>query len=351
MLSRFIARTLDWLIAIVVVCAVLWFLITQPLLLPVKAVNDPPQVNQSNLQNHVTNLIHINTSRELASEALSADNYIFNYFSRLGKPSQQGYSTMGGRHTNVRLRLGPRTSERVVIGVQYLPPTDSTRKYWNPSGVAAFLEAARLLSAIDQELPISVEFVAYASAGVAANGTLEMGSYHHAKLLRDANIPVKLMISLKSVGYFTEKENSQRYPFSFMNMLYPDQGNFIALSSRFQDFTTTRSVKGSFASILGLPVESFSAPENFPLVTGSDHVNYWLNDYPAVQVSDMLSLRVSDGYTPESVVLNYAQVARVVLALAKSVTDLGGGAETENEPTGESDYFSVLKGRISDFFE
>lgn len=350
MLSRFIARTLDWLIAIAVVCAVLWFLVTQPLLLPIQAANDLPEVSQSNLQNHVTNLLHINTSRELANEALSADNYIFNYFSRIGKPTLQGYSTMGGRHNNVRLRLGPRTSERIVIGVQYLPPTDSTRKYWNPSGVAAFLEAARLLSLPDVELPMSIEFVAYASAGVAANGTLEMGSFHHAKLLRDANIPVKLMVSLKSIGYFTEQENSQRYPFSFMRMLYPDKGNFIALSSRLQDFTTTRSVKSSFVSISGLPVESFSAPENFPLVTGSDHVNYWLNDYPAVQVSDMLSLRTPENASPENKKLDYERMALVVQGLTKSVTDLGGGA-TKEEPTEKSGYFSVLMGRISDFFE
>ena len=348
MLSRFIARILDWLIAIAVVCAVLWFLITQPLLFPVKSEKDLPQVNQANLQNHVVNLLHINTSRELANESLSADNYIFNYFARLGKPSLQGYSTMGGRHNNVRLRLGPKTSERVVIGVQYLPPTDLNRKYWNPSGVAAFLEAARILALSEADLPISVEFVAYASAGVAANGTLEMGSFHHAKLLRDANVPVKLMVSLKSLGYFTNEQHSQRYPFSFMRMLYPDKGDFIALSSRLQDFTTTRLVKRSFVGIPGLPVESFSAPENFPLVTGSDHVNYWLNDYPAIQVSDMLSLRVPGDYTPDMVRLNYERIAKVTQALTKVISDLDDSAEESSE---KSDYFSVLAGRITDFFE
>ena len=348
MFNRFIARILDWLIAIAVVCAVLWFFITQPLLLPVPSAKDLPEVNQANLQNHVTNLLHIDTSRELANESLSADNYIFNYFARLGKPSLQGYSTMGGRHNNVRLRLGPRTSERVVIGVQYLPPTDSSRKYWNPSGVAAFLETARILSLSEADLPISVEFVAYASAGVAANGTLEMGSFHHAKLLRDANIPVKLMISLKSLGYFTGEHHSQRYPFSFMRMLYPDIGNFIALSSRLQDFTTTRSVKSSFVSISGLPVESFSAPENFPLVAGSDHVNYWLNDYPAVQVSDMLPLRVPKNYAPSAIKLNYERIAQVAQALTKVVADLDDDAKESSE---KSDYFSVLAGRITDFFE
>lgn len=348
MLSSFISRMLDWLVAIAVVCALLWFLITQPLL-PVQGAKDLPDVNQSNLKNHVTNLVHLNASRELAQEALTTDSYIFNYFSRLGKPSLQGYSTMGGRHNNVRLRLGPKTKERVVIGVQYSPPTGEGRQYWNPSGIAALLEAARVFSLSEKALPISVEFVAYASAGVAANGTLEMGSFHHAKLLKDANIPVRLMVALRSVGYFTDKHHSQRYPFSFMRMLYPDTGNFISLSSRLQDFTTIRSVKRSFVSISGLPVESFSAPENFPLVAGADHVNYWLNDYSAVQVSDMLPLRVpTSEYSSETATLNYERVAQVVQALVKLVEDLD---VDEQHVSDEPGFFSTLLVRITKFFE
>lgn len=348
MFSRFIARMLDWLVAIAVVCALLWFLITQPLF-PVPSANNLPQVNQANLKNHVTNLLHINTSRELAKESLSTDSYIFNYFARLGRPTLQGYSTMGGRHNNVRLRVGPKTGERVVIGVQYLPPTGSDRQYWNPSGIATLLETARILSLSKDELPISVEFVAYASAGVAANGTLDMGSFHHAKQLKNANIPVKLMIALRSVGYFTEEHRSQRYPFSFMRMLYPDTGNFVALSTRLQDFTTIRSVKNSFASIQDLAVESFSAPESFPLVAGSDHVNYWLNDYPAVQVSDMLPLRVpAKGYSQEMAVLNYERIAQVVQGLTRVVADLGGSTK---KTSNESSYLSRLLERVTDVFE
>lgn len=265
MLKRFIARIFDWLVAIAIVCVLLWFVITQPLW-SVSTSENLAQVNQTNIKNHLTNLLHINTSHELAQESLSADDYIFNYFSRFGSPSLQGYTTMGGRHNNVRLRVGPRTNERVVIGVQYLPPTGQERQYWNPSGVAALLETARVISQIQEELPFSVELVAYASAGVAANGTLEMGSYHHAKLLKQANVPVKLMVALRSVGYYTSEKHTQRYPFAFMRMLYPDTGNFISLSSRLQDFSVMREVKRSFVSVPGLPVESFSAPENFPLV-------------------------------------------------------------------------------------
>ncbi|PID45086.1 MAG: hypothetical protein CSB47_10030 [Proteobacteria bacterium] len=348
MFRSFIGRMLDWLIAIAVVCALLWFLITQPLL-PVQTVSNLPKVNQSNLKNHVTNLWHIHASKTLARESLTTDSYIFNYFSRLGKPSFQGYSTMSGRHNNVRLRLGPKTKERVVIGVQYLPPTGPERLYWNPSGISVLLETARVLALLEKELPLSVELVAYASSGVAANGTLEMGSLHHAHLLKDENIPVKLMISLKSVGFFTEAHRTQRYPFSFMRVLYPDTGNFISLSSRLQDFVAMRTVKRSFLRIPELPVESFSAPENVPLVAGSDHVNYWLNDYPAVQVSDMLPLRVTaDEYSPETTALDYERMARVVQGLVQVVSDLEKPSEQSDMDQG---IWSEVVARLSKFFE
>ena len=92
----------------------------------------------------------------------------------------------------------------------------------------------------------------------------------------------------------------------------------------------------------------FSAPENFPLVAGSDHVNYWLNDYPAVQVSDMLPLRVPKNYAPSAIKLNYERIAQVAQALTKVVADLDDDAKESSE---KSDYFSVLAGRITDFFE
>ena len=183
MFSKLIARLIDWLVAILVVCTLLWFFITQPIL-PAADAEDLPQVNTANLKNHVINLRKLTTSQQLVKDSLSTDSYIFSYLSRVGKPKKQSFAGMSGRYNNVSLLIGPKTAKRVVIGVQYSPPKESPQQAWNPSGVAALLEAARVLSANKDKLPIAVELVAYATAGMAANGTLDMGSFHHAKRLK-----------------------------------------------------------------------------------------------------------------------------------------------------------------------
>jgi hypothetical protein len=326
MLDRMTARLLDWLIAILVVCLLLWFFITQPLL-PVTTVNDLPQVSETNLRNHLTNLQNIESTRQVSkSTSLGTDDYIFNYFSRLGKPSLQSFATVTGRYNNVRLRLGPNTKERIVIGVRYLAAPNTPKRHINSSGLAVMLETARLFSQQSKELPISVEFVAY---GDSNSDVVGAGSFHHASALSDANIPVRVMLELQSLGYYRKVVDSQKYPFSFMQVLYPDKGNFVALSSRLVDFMQLRSVKSSFNSVPDLLVESFSTPENVPVVNGVDHVNYWLKDYPAIQVGDLLPLRVEGG--EHELVMDYAKMSQVVKALYQVAINQKTDAENKEE--------------------
>ena len=336
MFSRFVIRLVDWLVAILIVCSLLWFFITQPIL-PSQSAEGLPQVNQANLKNHIINLQKLEASQQLMKDSLSTDNYIFSYFSRIGKPTKQSFVGMSGRYNNVSLLIGPKKGKRVVIGVQYAPPKGSTKQAWNPSGVAALLEAARVLGANQENLPVTVELVAYATAGMAANGTLDMGSFHHAKALKNQKVDLLFMLALRSVGYYRDEAYSQEYPFSFMRMLYPDTANFISLSSRLEDFGTIRSVKKSFSRVPDLLVESVSGPENFPLVGGADHENYWVQDFSALQVSDLLEYRLPEG-SEVNQSLNYQVMSQVVQALYQAVAD--------NQKEGSSD-----DGVVSRFLE
>jgi len=346
MFSRLIVRLIDWLVAILIVCALLWFFITQPIL-PIKAVDDLPQVNTANLKNHVINFQKIVASQQLMKESLSTDNYIFTYFERIGKPTKQGFVGMSGRYNNVSLLIGPSTEQRIVIGVQYSPPKGETKHHWNSSGVATLLEAARVLGANKDKLPVAVELVAYATAGMAANGTLDMGSFHHAKYLKDQKVDLQLMLALRSVGYYRNEANSQRYPFSFMRMLYPDSGDFISLSSRFDDFGIVRAVKHSFSKIPELSVESLNGPENFPLIGGSDHENYWVQDFAALQISDLLEYRMpKDQINNYETPLDYEKMARVVQALYQTALD----SEATGSQSGEN-LFSKYVEKITAIFK
>ena len=349
MFSRLIARLIDWLVAILIVCTLLWFFITQPIL-PVKNVDELPDVNIANLKNHVINLNKITNSQQLMKGSLSTDKYIYSYFSRIAKPSSQGFVAMSGRYNNVSLLLGPKTGKRIVIGVQYSPPKGETKLHWNASGVAALLETARVLGEVKDELPIAVELVAYATAGMDANGTLDMGSFHHAKALRKQNVDVEFMIALNSVGYYRTDVSSQKYPFSFMRLLYPGTANFINLSSRLEDSGEVRSVKRSFSSVPELAVESVSAPEGFPLVGGLDDENYWVHDFAALQVSDLLEYRIPKDFAPtRQLALDYRKVSRVVQALYQTVLDSDGSSDSDDGKN--ENFFTKSLGRITALFD
>ena len=340
MLDKMIARLLDWLIATLIVCLLLWFFITQPLL-PITNSSDLPEVSETNLRNHLTNLKNIESTRQVSkATSLTADDYIFNYFSRLGKPTLQGFSTVTGRFNNVRLRIGPNTKERMVIGVRYLSAPGAIKRHVNNSGLSVMLETARLFSQQVDQLPISVEFVAYGDSNADTAGA---GSLYHATALHDAKIPVRIVLELQSVGYYRKVSDSQKYPFSFMTVLYPDKGDFIALSSRLVDFMELRSVKRSFSSVSGLSVESFSTPENVPVVSGIDHMNYWLNDYPAIQIGDLLPLRVESG--DNELVMNYGRMAQVVKALYLVAKNQEAPSDKQNEG-----YFDRFLATASGYF-
>ena len=342
MLSKLVARLIDWLVAILIVCALLWFFITQPIF-PSQTSDNLPDVNIANLKNHVINLQKIAASQQLMKESLSTDSYIFSYLSRIGKPTKQGFVGMSGRYNNISLLIGKKTSKRIVIGVQYSPPKGADGHLWNASGVATLLESARVLADNADKLPVAVELVAYATAGMAANGTLDMGSFHHASSLKKRGVDVGVMLALRSTGYYRNDIHSQKYPFSFMRMLYPDTADFISLSSRLGDFGVIRSVKQSFSRVAGLPVESVSGPENFPLVGGSDHENYWSHDFSALQVSDLLEYRLTKKDASEqAIALDYQKMSRVVQALHQTVID-------SNDDEGGS-FFSDLVGSVTTLF-
>jgi len=187
--------------------------------------------------------------------------------------------------------------------------------------LAVFLEAARVLTREADELPMRVDLLAYAATEDAVNGSTDMGSLHHARELSKRSVDVKMMLSLNSVGVYRDEDNSQRYPYRFMRMLYPEKANFIALLSRLEDFTALRLIKSSFRSSSELDVKSVNAPENFPMIADSDHFSFWLYDYPAVLVSDLSTLRNVASQPISIEALDYQRMAWVINGLRQTVLD------------------------------
>ena len=191
-------------------------------------------VDSQRLKSHVVRLAETLAPRDYGHphnlDRVAA--YIRQEFERAGgKVSEQPFQVRGVTYRNVSAFFGPETPERVVIGAHYdaagpLPAADD-----NASGVTGLIELAHLLGQSSRQAPLktSVELVAYTLEEPPFFATANMGSAVHARSLREQKVPVRLMLSLEMIGYFSDAPNSQRYPVAAMKLMYPSVGNFIVV--------------------------------------------------------------------------------------------------------------------------
>lgn len=239
--------------------------------------------------------------------------YIRSEFGRTGgKLRDQEYTVWGIPYRNVSLLLGPGTGKRIVVGAHYdtadgLPGADD-----NASGVAALIELAKLLD--KAPLSKSIELVAYTLEEPPYFRTQHMGSAVHARALREAGVEVTLMIALETIGYFDDTAGSQEYPLPFLDKIYPDKGNFIAVVGRLGEIKQVRQVKKTMMSVSSLPVYTINAPAAIPGIDFSDHMNYWREGFPAIMITDTALYRNPNYHTANDLpdTLDYTRMAEVV---------------------------------------
>jgi hypothetical protein len=224
----------------------------------------------------------------------------------------QLYPAFSSVYRNVLASYGPDTSERIVVGAHYDAAGDDPGADDDASGVAALLELGRLLAASPP--PLRVELAAYTLEEPPGFATESMGSVVHARSLKEADVRVRLMISVEMIGFFTDQPDSQSVPVGARKQLYPTTGNFIAVVGRSGQRGMVSEIAGAMRIASAVPVETLVAPRSTPGVDLSDHRSFWDVDYPAVMVTDTAFFRNPHYHTPEDTpeTLDYARMAEVV---------------------------------------
>ena len=291
-------------------------LISQPGVTPIAPVGEAPAVSPERLRAHVEHLAVDLWPRSYEhANARRAADYVLAQFAALGlQPQEQVFEVAPG-HTqrNISVRLGPpmraaaearspQEAGLIVVGAHVdshgdhavNPPTPDSHTPGaddNASGVAGLIELARALAA--KPPSHAVELVAYATEEPPHFAGPRMGSAVHAQALHDAGTPVRLMLSLEMIGYFSDAPGSQRYPVKGLSAVYGDRGDFLALIAPFsaRDMQLTRRVKALAQGATQLPVRSLNAPAFVPGVDFSDHRNYWALGMPALMVTDTSFMR------------------------------------------------------------
>ena len=245
--------------------------------------------------------------------------------------SRQEFETEAVKVRNLEVRrIGPGAGKPrlVVIGAHYDSAQGAVGADDNGSGVAALLELARLLKAVQPDEGLELRLVFYVNEELPWFGTEKMGSLVHASGLAREEREVVAMLSLETIGWYSDVPGSQRYPFPF-NLLYPSTGDFIGFVANPRSRSLLHRVIGSFRRHAAFPSEGAVGLESIPGISWSDQWAYWKFGWPAVMVTDTAPFRYPHYHTlrdtPDK--LDYDGLARVVKGLEGVVRELATAPE------------------------
>jgi hypothetical protein len=324
------SKRLAWAIRLsiipLVILAGIWFMTGMPSSSwsgPLPPLSDKEQLIHDNLKRHVAALAgRIGERNVWRPESMAAAaSYIRTMFEDAGyEVSAQPFPSRGVSVNNLEAVLPGHgaTDEIIVVGAHYDSVAGSPGADDNASGVAALLELARLLAGT--ALPRTVRFVAFANEEAPFFYGNEMGSNLYAARAHSQGERIEAMLSLETIGYYTDQPGSQRYPFPF-SYLYPDTGNFIGFVGNLSSRSLVRRAIGVFRASTAFPSEGVAAPSGMEGVHWSDHWSFWEAGYPAIMVTDTAPFRYPHYHTstdmPEQ--LDYTGLARVTGGLAEVV--------------------------------
>jgi hypothetical protein len=182
-----------------------------------------------------------------------------------------------------------------ILGAHYDSAPGTPGADDNTSAVAILLETARLLTQSDNP-PRNIRFVAYTNEEPPHFSTESMGSRVHATTCRKNGDNLLGMICLESLGYFTDKPDSQELPiygiaeellgFTRSRGINPSVGNFLALVGDEQSAALLARFDDAFSK---RPIPTL--PLVMPEMRLSDHLCYWDEGFPALMLTDTALFR------------------------------------------------------------
>jgi Zn-dependent M28 family amino/carboxypeptidase len=216
-----------------------------------------------------------------------------------------------------------RSGEIVVVGAHYDSVAGCPGANDNATGVAAVLDLAQRFSRGPQ--PRTIHFVAFVNEEPPFFQTAHMGSAVYANAARARGDRVVGMLSLETMGYYSDDKGSQRYP-APMAALYPDIGNFIGFVANVGSARLLWQARRAFKRRTSFPLQSAAVPAAIPGVGWSDHWAFWQAGYRAMMVTDTAPFRYpwyhTGGDTPDKI--DYDRLANVVDGLEAVIRSLSG---------------------------
>jgi hypothetical protein len=327
-ISRIFSSVLAFTIVVVTVLMLLWWFgmrmpgknvsKTGPLSPDEVALREELRANVQKLageigERNMWHYAHLNT----------AADFIEDFFSRDGlRTRRDTYEMRGQSCHNIEAEITGNRPEIIVIGAHYDSVFGSPGANDNGTGAAATLALARRFASAKPKH--TLRFVAFVNEEPPYFLSGEMGSLVYARRCRERGDKISAMISLETIGYFSDAPGSQTYPSPGLGMFYPKVGNFIGFVSNVRSRALLRRVVTLFRKHAKIPSEGASLPAFIPGVSWSDQWSFWQHGYPAIMVTDTAPFRYpyyhSSSDTPDK--LDYDRFTLVVSGIQKVIEEL-----------------------------
>jgi len=258
----------------------------------------------------------------------AAENFLRQSLAAAGyAPERHAYDVGGITVANLVVELTGRShpDEILVVGGHYDSADDTPGANDNGSGTAATLALARAFAG--RKPARTLRFAFFVNEEPPWFQTDDMGSLRYARRCRDRGETIVGMLSLETLGYYSDARGSQKFEACPpLRLLYPDTGNFVAFVANTKSADLTKRVVGSFRDSTRFPAHGCCLPEWISGVGWSDHWSFWQAGYPAVMVTDTAPFRYPHYHAPEDTPdkLDYERTARVVGGLERVVAELAG---------------------------
>jgi hypothetical protein len=261
----------------------------------------------------------------------AAADFIEDSFSRARlQPRRDSYELNGRACDNIEAEIPGVSREIVLIGAHYDSVFGAPGANDNGSGVAAMLALARRFAGKESERRLpqtpykTLRFVAFVNEEPPYFMTSQMGSLIYASRCKDRADQISAMISLETIGYFSDAPRSQTYPAPGLGFLYPTTANFIGFVGNTRSRSLVRRVVKLFRQQGKLPSEGAALPSFIPGVSWSDHWSFWQQGYPAIMVTDTAPFRYRHYHEPSDTPdkLDYDRFALVVSGMEKVIAGL-----------------------------
>jgi len=253
----------------------------------------------------------------------AAADFIEDSFSRAGlHPRRDSYEVRGQACHNIEAEIPGTRPNVVLIGAHYDSVFGSPGANDNGSGVAALLALARRFAGKPAQQ--TLRFVAFVNEEPPYFLSGQMGSFVYAGRCKARGDRISAMISLETIGYFSDAPHSQTYPAPGLGVFYPTVGNFIGFVSNVHSRALLRRSIALFRKHAKIPSEGAALPSFVPGVSWSDQWAFWQHGYPGIMITDTAPFRYPHYHsatdTPDK--LDYDRFALVVSGMQKVIEGL-----------------------------